>query len=56
VQRWQQTASAADIPPGIAPSEIPDEDAEILDTGELRIFVQLTNGLPITGPRRRGQD
>lgn len=44
VLRWQQTASAASIPPAVHPSEIPDEDAEVLPDGSLRIFVELRDG------------
>ena len=44
VERWHHTANAAAIPPGVQPSDIPDEDAEILPSGELRIFVALSDG------------
>jgi len=44
VRLWQQTATAATIPPGITPSEIPDEDADVLPDGTLRIFVALSDG------------
>lgn len=44
VTRWAETARAAVMQRELNPASIPDEDCEVLENGELRIFCQLATG------------